>query len=84
MARREVRYYPYTSKEIEVYKKETDHKKDRREDFTNLILVMLRKNYLSTIKNEMKLAKTVNKYNHFVKDQEISEIVKVIRNFLNS
>lgn len=78
-----VRYYPYTPQEIEVFKKETDHTSERREDLTNAVLISIRKNYLNKTKTDSKFISTVKHFNRVVKDKKVEELVKLVRYFLN-
>ena len=78
-----VRYYPYTPQEIEVFKKETDHTVERREDLTNAVLISIRRNYLNKTKYDSKFISIVKNFNRVVKDKKTEELVKLVRYFLN-
>ena len=82
MSKKIIKYYPYSAKEIEIYKKETSPQESYKTELINNSLINLRRKYLFlTSKNDDLKRKT----QHFAKvanSKRLEEIVRVIRYYL--
>ena len=82
MSKRIIKYSPFTQKEIDLYKKETQSDYKKKTDLTNVALIQIRKNYLDKFTYDKKLTTTISHFNKVVKGQEIDTLVRLIRTYL--
>lgn len=82
MSKRIIKYSPLTSKELDLYKKETSSDYNKRIDLTNIALIQIRKNYLEHINDNKQLNLTIKHFNNVVKGKDVDVLVKLIKSYL--
>jgi len=83
MSKRIIKYSPFTSKEIDLYKKETSSEYKTKTDMTNIALIQIRKNYLDNFIENKKLTATIAHFNKMIKGKDVDVLVRLIRTYLN-
>lgn len=82
MKKKEVKYSPFTPKDIDIYKKEVTSVPKDKTNLTNLALIQIRKNYLNNYEQNKKLVNNINHFNKVLKSKDLNLIVKLIKNYL--
>lgn len=82
MSKKIIKYSPFTSKEIDLYKKETSSDFKKKTDMTNIALIQIRKNYLDNFGENKKLTATITHFNKVVRGKEVDTLVRLIRTYL--
>lgn len=82
MSKKIIKYSPFTSQEIDLYKKETSSDFKSKTDMTNIALIQIRKNYLDNFIDNKKLNAAITHFNKVVKGKEIDTLVRLIRTYL--
>lgn len=83
MKKREIRYSPFTPKEIDIYKRETSPLTQRKADMTNIALIKIRKNFLDNFNRSANLTGKIGNYNKVIRTKDVTYLVKLIRSYLN-
>ena len=60
------KYYPVSTKEIDIYKRERDEKETRRNEITNQTLISLRRGWHASINGNKKLEFTLQHFSRIV------------------
>lgn len=76
------KYYKYTPREIEIYKRERKEAEKGREKKTNNALIALRKQFLITEKESVEFQRKVAHFKKVVKSKPTSDLVNLIQYFL--
>lgn len=77
-------YRKFTQQEIDLLKKKRAQKEARKVEIENKSLIELRRKYLVTSNDEVKLKNKISKFNTYIKRKEPEEIAKVINYWLTN
>ena len=82
MSKKIIKYYPYSAKEIEIYKKETSPQESYKTELINNSLINLRRKYLFLTSKNDDLKRKTQHFAKVAKSKRLEEIVRVIRYYL--
>ncbi len=78
-----VKYYQYTPKEIELYKKEKALRESKRVEGTNRALIALRKQNLMFTRADDKLRRKIEHFNKVIKSKPLPVVLKVVNYWMS-